>query len=462
MYITSVRIVTAAVCAAAAAGCSSEMSTAAGNVQSRTVAVTAEVAQQLYSRSYKESGQVEEGQFFMTYNNTDNSYNVATVDFGRDGVSPVIGMVTVPSADASKPAEALKWINVGGGSTPTFCLDNVKPEFADAAQSSATKIIFDVDKNPFVAGVFDTENGTNDLLWGSSQVSRNAKTVNFDLHHYMSRVRVQVTVDREYEANGELDLEGATVSISSLVLKPESYDRLDGSLSLGETPEYNTLKIVNEEYDWAQKEGNDVYISADFVLPPQDILEDENRPKLRIELKNGAVYSGILPHAMLIDNGSTPELSYPVALSFLKEHILTIRTVVTGTPPELAFMPVWVVQWVDKGNFSIDAHQAGIYTKQEFDRLTAYYAENNVYQLPRYGRIVTVTDQQKNEEIWVFDFFHSVVLDYDTIRGSMADRSKGQKDFQFNFNGYTILLNKDNETVTLTPERLYDIVTRKE
>lgn len=447
-----------AVLLTAAVGCTPESGMVAGPGEGEPVRIGAEVARQIHTRGYQASGKVTDGIYYLTYLLNSGEYNVANVNFNVAGSTPGVGMVIVPPDN-----KELKWIDVGGGSTPTFYLDNVKADYIDAAESTLTEIVFNED-NPFVAGFFDLEeeHPANDLLWGSSMVSHGVKTVNFDLHHYMSRVRVQVTVDRENEKEeGDLDLEGATVSISSLVHKPYSYNRLNGTMSLGEDPEYKTMVMVNnEEPGWADKKDddgdghNDVYTTFDFVLPPQGLLENEGRPVLTISLKNGSTYSGILPHAMEIVDEAHPSGGYPVALYFLKEYILTIRTVITEEPPTLAFMPVKVVEWVDKGDFTIEAHQAGIYTAEEFKKLISYYSSNNEYQLVRYGKLDEETDQ------WVFDFFHSVTLNYNEIHGLMKDRSRGQKDFSFSFNGYSVYILRPGETEAkeTTPWGLYNIV----
>lgn len=447
--------------AVAVAGCDPESGADGEREEDDVVRVAAEVARQIGTRVYQEKGEVTEGTYYLTYPDSNDSKQLAEVRFGVEGSAPYIGMVIVPP-----DSKELKWRDVSGGATPTFYLDNVKPEYAAEEKSTLTEIVFN-ERNPFVAGLFDlTENAAarpaNDLLWGSKQASRGAKMVSFDLHHYMARVRVQVTVDRTNEQeNGDLNLEDATVTISSLVHKPYSYNRLDGTMALsapGENPVYGTLTLVgtgddDKTYDWNKmvdedENGlNDVYTTCDFVLPPQGLLEDDGRPVLTIQLADkadgtkGKVYSGILPHAMEIDDG------YPVALSFLKEYILTIRTVVTETPPELSFMPVQVVQWVDKGAFTIEAHQSGIYTVAEFDNLVKYYKENNTYQLVRYGKF------NAEKEKWVFDFWHSVTLDYDKIKGSM----KGNN-FEFQFNNFTIWLSKGGNPEKINAEQLYDIV----
>lgn len=465
--------------------------------------VIAEVAQQVHSRAYDEYRYIRGGIYRLTYINTDNkSYYVADVDFHKENSEPGIGFVTVPSTD---PVDRdLTWKKVGGGNTPEFYLDNVGDDDDTPKESKlvqnynpATGIVSFTEKGKerYKAGLylgdqekdndgyFHGDEGSNDLLWGSTTANRNASPLNFNLHHCMARVKVQVTVDHTNDSDGELSLEGATVSISNLVHTPDSYNRLNGSLSLGENPTYKDLVLVgkndgtetDDEYNWATsvrldpkgKESEsgttEVYTSCDFVLPPQDLLTDDRRPKLIIRLANGTVYSGILPHAMVIDDGgeNKDDKAYPVALSFLREHILTIRTLITEDPPELAFMPVWVVQWVEKDEFTIEAHQSGIYKADEFYKLIEYYNASNEYQLVRYGKL-SGDGNSSGEDKWVFDFWHSVVLEQSQIAGCMVP-GNGKKDFSFNFNNYTIFLKngQDSTPEELTATALYNLVTGK-
>lgn len=454
LYKTAFHLFVAMVFAAVSA-CSSE-ETAVGNPvkeEGETFFVIAEVARQVYTRAHDDNGYITGGIYCLAYLPASSSvHNIASVDFDKENG---VGIVTTPDN------RELKWIDVGGGATPTLYLDNVNSEFA-TEESTSTNIVFK-SQIPYTASVFLGDEGKNDLLWGASAVSRGAKIANFELHHCMSRVRVQVTVDHTNETVPEdLSLEGATVSISNLVHTPESYNRLDGNLTLPNEPERKTLELVNSETVWFEKKSSndniEIYTTQDFVLPPQDLLTDANRPMLTIRLQNGKVYSGILPHAMEIEDG-LHENPYPVTLSFLREHILTIRTVITEVPPELVFMPVKVVQWVDKGEFTIEAHQAGIYTAAEFYKLIEYYQANNEYQLVRYGRLVT---DESGKQKWVFDFFSSVILEEEEIKGKMAC-DKNQADFSFSFNNYTnYIKNSNGEERPVDASELYRIVTDDE
>lgn len=429
-----------------------------------TIVVSAEVARQLSTRAYQEKGEVTDGKYYLTYTQTNNTKAVATVDFDKPEAQGT-GIVTTPDN------KELEWSMVFNEPNPTFRLDNVSPEL-NSGGTDPVNIVFG-NNNPYKAAVFDDKDGINDLLWGEKVVQRNTKKIEFDLHHYMSRFRVEITADETNSLEGELDLSNAEVEISSIAQIPLSYNRTDGTLQLGNAPEdYTSLALVdNNKIKWkeinSQGENIKKYITQDFVLPPQSLLEDDNRPRLIIKTKDEEgntkkVYSGILPHAMevIYSDNTNP---YPVTLSFLKEHILTIRTIITEEPPELVFMPVLVVEWVDKGNFTIEGHQAGIYRVSDFNDLIKNYETYNEFQLARYGYLTEVTKEDNTkEEKWVFNIFRQVTLEKEDIEGKMPVLEE-KKDYSFNFQGYTIYIEDGDKPIPLAGQegekKLYDIVS---
>ena len=416
--------------------------------------VQARVAKTAYTRSYQAEGPIESGKYYLTYPTPNSGFSVATVDFDQQGnQTPGLGIVSTSSG-----AE-LKWSEIGGSPVDLY-LDNVAPQ---TTQDLDTTVIFSDARNPFVAAPFDSINGSNDLLWGTKQVYRDTKSVYFDLHHNMARARVQVQVVHLTNSIEEIDLTDAVVRLTNIYTTPKSYNRRSGTIKVNEE-KTGRVNIVDETSKWNNYyviEGDDdsyttTYLSSDIVLPPQTLADNENRPRLEIELPDGTIYSGILPHAMFIGDDKG-ELNYPVNLEFLKEHILTIRTIVTEEPPALEFLPVWVIDWVDKGEFTLEAHQSGIYTANEFYRLIKYYQENNEYQLERYGSVKDVD----NRKYWQFDFWSSVQLEYDNVFNKMHPGAESPLNFQFNYNNYGIfVVNGDSEqSKKVSQEELYRIVT---
>lgn len=446
--------------------CAGEIPEPLSDNQNEGLNISAGISKEIYTRDTNE-GEVTSGTYYISYPEaSNNSYTVAEVNFGTETANPQIGKV------ATSDNSPFTWSLIGG-STPTFYLDNVPA--ANPPGDDPLTVVFN-DDNKFKAGVYDTINFSNDLLWGTVAVQKGTTgTLHFDLHHNMSRVRVMVTADNTYEVNGSLDLDGALVEISNINLNPVSYNRQDGSLTLDfDSDSYGTITLVNEtetasanetvnwSSSWKNEDGYKTYISHSWVIPPQLLQEDNNRPRLTITLKNGSKFSGILPHAMEIDppasSGTTNP--YPVTLSFLKEHILTIRTVISETPPQLAFMPVKVIGWVDKGTFDLVAHQAGIYTLEEFNKLIEYYNANNTYQLQRYGPLMT--NEDTGAQYWNFNFFSSILIQVDSIYdlyGMMKPGTNGAADYQFSFNIYPIFIRVgSDDPVQVSPQQLYNIM----
>ena len=221
--------------------------------------VTARVAEHAYTRAYQEEGPVESGKLYLSYpaNNASKEYTVAIVDFdAQRAETPGIGIVN------TLDGPELKWSDVYG-SPATFYLDNVPYTYGTGAL-----VEFNDEYHPFAAGVFDNEEGTNDLLWGEKTVSNGTRSLGFDLHHNMSRGKVQVEIRHEDNSVEKISLEGASVRITNLYAEPSSYNRLDGSLALNEDG-LNYVQIVNPDagaaYNWTSiaedsEEGKTVYM----------------------------------------------------------------------------------------------------------------------------------------------------------------------------------------------------------
>lgn len=434
-------------------GCSTEVSYPEESGRSLPVYVTVTPAQTLMSRADEDIIQVTEGEYYISYpQSSTKTYGLGTVDFTLSQ-TPGIGIVLLPGN------QEMKWDNVEG-SNPIFYLDNVEP--GDASASDPLNVTFTDEYSPFNAGVYNGDEGSNDLLWSTLQVNSNTRTLNFELHHNMARLQVEITVDKTFETeNQKLDMTNAIVEISSINQVPLSFNRQTGDLKLStEEEDYTTLTLVGggSNIDWASvtqdptDENVTVYATPNFVLPPQELLTNTNRPRLTITLNNEdgtqRTFSGIIPYAMNVYTQQYPN-GYPVTLSFLKEYILTLRTLISNDPPELSFMPVKVVEWVDKGSYDVDGHQAGIYLASEFTQLIQYYRSNNEFQLYRYGNLNEETNS------WTFNIWAPLNLNYNDISGGM---SGGSSDFIFNYNGYSVTVTNGSVSKNVSAAQLVGIL----
>ena len=414
--------------------------------------VSASIKGQTGTRGYQEKGKILEGTFYLSYPISEEAYDIATVNF-YDGT----GFITVRSGGD------LTWQKVGGVSNDVaFYLDNLSPDNGDLSA-----MIIDLSGDTrYSAGLFDYVDGRNDLLWGSASVARQSTNIlSMQLIHCMAMVNVEITVDASDETSLGLDLSDATVEITNLIHDPQAYDRHSGRLSLAENPElsaYQPLTFVSNDHEqngWKMieekidgQEGKTKYTTRDYVLPPQDLLETVERPRLKIHVptEDGGIrtFSGVIPRAMTVvmQDGT----SIPMSLSFLRGHVLTLTVTMTPEKMELEFMPVTVVDWVYKGDYSLSGGEAGVFKSENFNRLLdaiAALKEAGVSgEDPRVATYLQEFAYKDRNGVWIFDIFANLTLEYDDIYGVFAGVPI---DYRFEFNGKTIIVEKDGEPLEL-------------
>ena len=438
------------------------------------IRIGAAVKANIATRGYKPSGTVDSGEYILTYpftqrivsGDTTYTYQLADVRFGERGIED-IGFVTYEKKEGERVN--LKWSDVSLRKAPAtgkpqsaiFYMDNV-PVSLHVEPDTKYKddrgqyVMFSTDKSvsiPFEAGRFDDVDGTNDLLWGTASAPKNAKRVDFELHHNMARVKVIIDV-KPWKDNPDIKVDltkVAKLEITNLVLRPESFDRTTGNLLLPVDSETKSLTLVEidnpdqvnsgalpwikpypdrddpyEEIEETQTDGEKYsfrrYTAADFVLPPQELVNDSNRPTLKLTIP--AKYLGVqgtLPDDEPIEfEASLPQNMYvpaegegsqnsrpPMPLSFMKEHVLTIRATVGPPEMKLEFAPVYVEDWVGVGDQNITGQQAGIYSNTDFYDFLECYKAGNTVLLEKYG-YKNGTDNAGHDK-WVIMFWSRTI-----------------------------------------------------
>ncbi|MCH5214855.1 MAG: hypothetical protein J1E97_06635 [Muribaculaceae bacterium] len=418
-------------------------------------------------------GNVEEGIFYLTYPTTDSkadkpAYSRLTADFSQATYYPAYGR-SYTRTEGTEAGQELTNSLIGNTPNRMF-LDNVDPTESRTANDTLVK--FNQNDNPYRAGLLVPE---KDFLWGSVQKHNNSNLYDFDLHHTMAGVRVKISVDNSIDGNlvDLYDLSKAEVYITNLQLYPASFSRTTGDVTLAENKEADEkLVLVNtlgspsapwgEEIEWKENDATNpeetVYITSEFVLPPQ-IPSEENWPELVVRFPNPSIegaaakpvleFYGKIPKAMFTNY---PEgTNYALDLSFLREHILELRTHLSQNPPELMFMPVMVYDWVSWGPYTVVGQQQGIYSSQQLLDIIDYYKENNTRMLERYGSV-------ENGK-WTFNIFNNLKLRHSGINGKMPQTIQEYGvSFQLNSHSMTILgddgstlatVNKDAEFTRL-------------
>lgn len=436
------------------------------------ILLKATLSEHIATRGYIEKGKVTTGLYYMIYPYTNNKDSLAYVDFDREGYE---GTGRTIAATQLGP---LTW-SIVSGSKPILKLDNVAPEFNKFRKDSLTSVTF-VPDIPFVAGRV-TDEGENDILWASDTIAKNTSPINFKLHHVMSKFKVVITVDETNMEDEELDLTTAEVYVSNLVHRPYNYNRITGNIKLAPNPERLPLTVVNtvetadasDKIQWLDIDKPvgekilTVYTTQDFILPPQTLSNDPAvRPQLviKIHTKSGKVrtFQGYLPYAMDVYFDGEDKAPTPVSLAFIREQYLTIRTLISTEYPQLIFMPVEVVEWVHKGEYTVYGNQAGIYSEEDFNQLFVYYSSKNETMLERFGK-------RKSDGSWEFNIFGNLVLEYDDIwRKMVPGGNENLPEFSFYINPYFSITIMDDGIVKevlqgdTAAQKLYDIVTGKD
>lgn len=411
------------------------------NIGDEVVRVSSVVMQSQDTRAYQEDGDIVSGTYYMTYHRhaDPNTFGVCDVNFYDK-----VGVTTTSSG------YELKWQDVGSlpyePTKTAFWLDNVPRVAGDP---DAIIVPFTEDYNPFVAGEFDKVDGKNDLLWGYQQpLVDGSEKIRIGVHHYMSRVNVVVTVDNSHENAEAIDFTRGSVKITNVIHSGVSYNRTTGRIDLGTAPEYNDLYLTKNG-DWAsitpdpeQTSKNSVFEfqSKNFVLPPQELLTNEDRPRLVLEVPqtDGSIrtYSGVIPRMMLVNNTPAP-------LAFDVEKNLTLKVKLSQDLLYIVSIYAYVQDWVDKGVHLVTGNQAGIYSEFDLQEMIAFYNElpDRQTELIHYGYLL--------DGKWNFDVFENLEITASDYAGKM----KSGPDFEFDFTYHTLtIIRSDGSTVSYSTE----------
>lgn len=466
------------------------------------IRIGANVSTAVPTRGYIPSGTVTEGNFLLTYPYYYNSpnafgiwryrYHYGEVKFGYKG-EEATGFVNAGTPEAPKylvwsPTNMNTSSDDGIAVYPTstgkaiLVMDNFmyKPTIsatdltADTIVSLLPTAIAGKYDNPFKAGIFDYKNGTNDLLWGRTEEKTGVQQINFDLYHRMTRLILNVVVERNEQAEDveefSIDLSNARVTLTQVLLEPRSYLRLYGQLLFQDresvssvkpdisAPYQNIIMVLppteedgetvyakdanGYEYTWVSTEvdeatGNKIYTTPDFVFAPQTLRQGTDvRPRIEIRVpasdvnkgvnpgygdQDTIVFSGNIPVTMKMDydDGTPPALQ---TLNFDPGKVITLTTKMKPGEMELEFAPVTVEPWVYKGTFNPTAKQSGIYSPQDLYDLIEVYNRGDNFWLHKYGYL----DPADNPTKWIF-MLNSGNMEFEAIK-IVGKMKQGQAD----------------------------------
>lgn len=504
----ALRILLAVLIPAALAACTDDIIEDKGNGDGPddVLRVGASVYPADNTRSYIEEGTVTEGTYYLLYRQPGTSasttyYNNALVEFG-DAEGPSTGFAYFMDGDTRKD---LKWRHVyGEGSSQTFYLSNIPTDiYTTSSLSTWNHFRFNVaGKNPYVAGLLDVENGTNDIVFGSKSAGSSVGKIEFDLNHVLSLLKVNLEV---YSASDGflVDLSNAKVTISNVATTVGSFQLNDptnfkyntsatASVTTGTymniVPEFTLIEPGDGEdgYSWDSVEDGvpgegyedyrmKVYTTKRIVMPPQSLPPHTGtaRPKLSVTVPKADVmgsegvdgyvtYSGYIPDVMFAaDAAGNITNPSPETISFKSGYQLNITASINSPETDLTFAPVKVEAWIGKTSASMNVHQAGIYNARDFRALYTFFRNGDIDELERYGYMMP-------DGSFAFQFWANVTLDEQEVTDCMkyiGGLLNEEVDFSFIFNGYAVsLANADGEITRVLKdgkgqEDLYNIVS---
>lgn len=257
-----------------------------------------------------------------------------------------------------------------------------------------------------------------DVLWDSREAWMAPLT--FTLSHRMAQVSVELT-----STLGD-DVTIKSVSITSV---KQSYKFLRESGTVEATASGTSLSLSKDD-----DTGKEVWSA---LLPPQD--RDDNMA-LTVVISTGQTYSRKLPYSMIQNTGGNDTES--IVLKFRQGYILNLTANITDDIDyTIFFTGATLENWLYKGEHSVVAKPAGIYTESELkDWVTKYNAyqenksEKNREALLRYG-----TYKADETPQWTFTISRNIVV---TTPDKFAKITKFYDKLE-RLNNYTINMSKD-------------------
>ena len=306
-------------------------------------------------------------------------FGTSVLDNGRRGNIYLV-------ENSSLAAAPLKWSNISPVTSFDFTIDNLGYANESAYNAASGFMEWtDEDKTVTYAAQKEWYDGsgipkhTNDIIWGSgtARYSNEGKDVSYaELTHRMTRVSVAFVNLTEQQKI-------MTVKLTNLVLKPESFNRVDGTVAIAENPKREDYMLFSkengDELDVIRDDtAEDTYlehVTTNYILPPQALSED-HWPEIVVtytdETGKTREVRGLIPHDILNEDGNTWE-----ALDGLNAgNHLTIVAEIKDEIPDIVFTAK-VRKWINLGPVTVsagpDKGTPGIRNMEELKRCIELY-----------------------------------------------------------------------------------------
>lgn len=399
-------IMTIGLCLGAVACSNEEPRTTPAAGEDGALTMTASISNVLPTRS-ADGTPVTDGTYYFSYVDVDDThaFKYRTIEVIFDNSEEGI-----PWKDKTGAGTQLTWADVNRSSS-YFVLDNF-PVISEGMDEPTIDFSGDYKelKEKYKAQPAPDKDGKgNDILWKRLYVSEQVvlDPLHFELKHKMSKLTFEITIfDDVAEDMGSI--EGIEVELHHVATTIKEFQRLvlTGNVVPNAVDE-NPIQLTAGVDAQSGENGNLHYTTGGWIFPPQEFVNNEEKPKLRVTLTGSEgtkkVYSGTLPQSMEV-SGVT-EL-----LSFKEGYHLTVKAGLTNaTDMSINFQPVLIEKWKYQKETDLNIRQAGIWTGAQLQELIATWNSDALDEkiLRKYG----VKMESENKEVkWTFYLYRDIYL----------------------------------------------------
>ena len=398
-------IMTIGFCLWAVACSNEELHTAPATGEDGALTMTASISDVLSTRA-ADGIPVDSGTYYFSYVNVggeDDTYRTIKVIFDSEEGIPW------KKGSGAGSGTQLTWADVNRNSK-YFVLDNLLVDSDAGKDSLAVDFSNEQYKEHYKAQPAPDKDGEgNDILGGRLSVNEQVvlDPLHFELKHKMSKLTFEITIfddvvkDMGNIENIEVELQHVATTIATFRRL-----KLNGNVVPGDVDK-DPIQLLEANVDEQSGEnGNFHYTTGGWIFPPQEFVNNEEKPKLRVTLTGSEgtkkVYSGTLPQSMEV-SGVT-EL-----LSFKEGYHLTVKAGLTNaTDMSINFQPVLIEKWKYQKETDLNIRQAGIWTGAQLQELIdTWNSEDTLDEkiLRKYG----VKSEDKGVK-WTFYLYRDIYL----------------------------------------------------
>lgn len=239
----------------------------------------------------------------------------------------------------------------------------------------------------------DNKQDTIDILWGKTTVS-SENNISFTLQHKMAKAQIDLTIPETW-----------TVKSIRLTELKRQYTFSNSNGNVIANGDNGVIKI--DKFTTSTTTST----TGATLLPPQDKGENSELEVIINDGSNERIFHRKLPTAMAEDIGEGKWQD--ILLRFRAGYMLRLEATVTdNSDNEIHFTYATLEKWVDKGNGTISARPAGIYTIADWNAFATAYntTPKDEIRLKKYG----------SETNGVWEFTLQRALDFSKASGKVV------------------------------------------